>query len=321
MDKLKNTKRNIVYGSINKIIMLFCPFVIRTIIIKKLGKKIIIYVGLGSLFTSILQVLSLAELGFGSAIVYSMYKPIAEKDTKMLSALVCFYRKIYRIIGAIILGVGIVIMPLLQFIISGDVPKDINIYILYIIYLLNTVTSYFMYAYKQSLLLAHQRNDVDSNISSIANLGMYVLQILALLLTENYYAYIIFLPLSTIAINIIRNNKVNKMYPDIGCEGEIPEESKKDMYKRVVGLMLTRVCQVCRNSFDSIVISAFLGLVILGKYQNYYYIMNTIMGFISIIANSVIAAVGNNIVTKSVEDNYKQFNVFTSAYCAFISHL
>ena len=141
------------------------------------------YVGLGSLFTSILQVLSLAELGFGSAIVYSMYKPIAEKDTKMLSALVCFYRKIYRIIGAIILGVGIVIMPLLQFIISGDVPKDINIYILYIIYLLNTVTSYFMYAYKQSLLLAHQRNDVDSNISSIANLGMYVLQILALLLT------------------------------------------------------------------------------------------------------------------------------------------
>lgn len=311
MDKLKNTKRNIVYGSINKIIMLFCPFVIRTIIIKKLGMD---YVGLGSLFTSILQVLSLAELGFGSAIVYSMYKPIAEKDTKMLSALVCFYRKIYRIIGAIILGVGIVIMPLLQFIISGDVPKDINIYILYIIYLLNTVTSYFMYAYKQSLLLAHQRNDVDSNISSIANLGMYVLQILALLLTENYYAYIIFLPLSTIAINIIRNNKVNKMYPDIGCEGEIPEESKKDMYKRVVGLMLTRVCQVCRNSFDSIVISAFLGLVILGKYQNYYYIMNTIMGFISIIANSVIAAVGNNIVTKSVEDNYKQFNVFTSAY-------
>ena len=188
MDKLKNTKRNIIYGSINKIIMLLCPFIIRSIIIKKLGMD---YVGLGSLFTSILQVLSLAELGFGSAIVYSMYKPIAEEDNKTLSALIYFYRRIYRIIGSIILVAGIAVMPLLKYIISGKYPADINIYILYLIYLVNTVASYFMYAYKQSILMAYQRNDVDSNISSIVNMVMYGLQIAALLLTRNYYTYII----------------------------------------------------------------------------------------------------------------------------------
>ena len=311
MDKLKNTKRNIIYGSINKIIMLLCPFIIRSIIIKKLGMD---YVGLGSLFTSILQVLSLAELGFGSAIVYSMYKPIAEEDNKTLSALIYFYRRIYRIIGSIILVAGIAVMPLLKYIISGKYPADINIYILYLIYLVNTVASYFMYAYKQSILMAYQRNDVDSNISSIVNMVMYGLQIAALLLTRNYYTYIIFMPVATMAINVYRNYMVNKMYPHIGCEGEISRDVKKDMYKRVFGLMLTKVCQVCRNSFDSIVISAFLGLTILGRYQNYYYVISTLIGFLSIISNSIVAGIGNNIVTKSVEENYKQYNVFTCAY-------
>lgn len=311
MNKLKNAERNIIFGFINRLISLFCPFIIRTIIIWKLGME---YVGLSSLFTSILQVLSLTELGFGTAIVYSMYKPIAEKDNKTICALLNFYRKIYKIIGCIILLVGLLIIPFLNVIISEDIPGDINLKSLFIIYLVNTVISYLTLAYKQSILIAHQRIDVDNNITSIVNIFMYIWQIIILLITKNYYCYIIILPICTLIINYIRSKYVEKLYPNYCCTGDITKTEKKDLYKRVYGLMLTRICQVCRNSFDSIIISSFLGLAVLGKYQNYYYIMNTIIGFLTIITTSIIAGIGNNVVTKSVEENYKQFNMFMFVY-------
>lgn len=310
-NRVKNIKRNIISGIVNKTIMMLFPFVIRTIIIWKLGIE---YVGLSSLFTSLLQILSLAELGVGTAIVYSMYKPLVENDTKLISALLNMYKKIYRIIGIVILSIGIIITPLLKFFISGSYPDDINIYILFIIYLVNTVSSYFLFAYKQSLLLANQRNDVENNILSISYFIMYILQIIAIVFTKNYYFYIIFLPICTIAINLIRNEYTKKKYPQYNCSGELPKEVKQDMKKRVFGLLLSRICQVCRNSFDSIVISMFLGLAILGKYQNYYYIINTIAGFLTIITTSIVAGIGKNIVIKTKEENYEEFELFQFGY-------
>ena len=148
-NKLRNTQRNIFFGFLNKIVTMLFPFVVRSIIIVKLGME---YVGLNSLFASILQVLSLAELGFGSAIVFSMYKPIANNDRAEIGALLNLYRKTYHIMGGIILCIGVLLVPFLNNFISGGYPADINIQILYLIYLLNTISSYFLYAYKQSLL-------------------------------------------------------------------------------------------------------------------------------------------------------------------------
>lgn len=310
-DKLKNVQRNIVFGFINKIVTLFFPFAVRSIIISKLGMD---YVGLNSLFSSILQVLSLAELGFGSAIVFSMYKPIAYHDKSKIGALLNLYRNTYRVIGLVILVIGVMVIPFLKSLISGGYPSDVNITILYLIYLLNTVSSYFLFAYKQSLLLANQRVDIDTNIVTIANIIMYILQIVCLLLTSNYYLYIIWLPISTIFINIIRNKIVMKMFPDVTCVGSVTLEEKRDIFKRVFGLMLTRICQVCRNSFDSIIISAFLGLEVLGKYQNYYYIMGTIVGFLGIVTSSIVASIGNDVVTKNNHDNYNRCKIFMSGY-------
>lgn len=311
IDKKKNFKKNVFWGVVNKFVLMICPFAVRTVIIWKLGIE---YVGLGSLFTSILQVLSLAELGLGSAIVYSMYKPIAENDGMLICALLNMYKKIYTVIGCVILGVGLLIFPFLPRLIAGEVPSDINIYILFLIFVLNNVLSYFMYAYKQSLLLAHQRNDVESNISTLANVIMYVFQIIALLVTSSYYAYAIFLPICTIIINVLRNRKVREMYPQYECKGKLPREIVIDIKKRVYGIALTRICQVCRNSFDSIIISSFLGLIVLGRYQNYYYIMNTIIGFLTIITTSIVGGIGNDIVTKTKKENYKRFLSFMFGY-------
>ena len=310
-NKLKNTQRNIIFGFLNKIVTMLFPFAVRSTIIVKLGME---YVGLNSLFASILQVLSLAELGFGSAIVFSMYKPIANNNLSEIGALLNLYRKTYHIIGGIILCVGIMLVPFINHLISGGYPANINIQILYLIYLFNTVSSYFLYAYKQSLLLAYQRVDIDSNITMIVNIVMYAIQLLALLFTSNYYCYIMWLPISTIVINLWRNERINRMFPDIQCTGNVSIEVKKDIFKRVTGLMLTRICQVCRNSFDSIIISAFLGLSLLGKYQNYYYVMNTIIGFLGIVTSAVVAGIGNDIVTKSKEENYRRCKIFMSGY-------
>ena len=176
MDKLKNTKRNIIYGSINKIIMLLCPFIIRSIIIKNLGMD---YVGLGSLFTSILQVLSLAELGFGSAIVYSMYKPIAEDDADRICALMRLYRTYYRLIGLFIGTVGLCLTPFIPKLIKGSIPTGLNIYVLYLMNLGVTVLSYWLFAYRNCLFSAHQRIDVTSKIAIITDTIKYVCQLFA----------------------------------------------------------------------------------------------------------------------------------------------
>ena len=172
--KTKNSSRNLVFGICLKVYQLLVPFLIRTIIIKILGIE---YAGLNSLFTSILQVLNIAELGVGTALVFSMYKPIVEHDDKKICALMQLYKIYYRVIGLVILAIGLCITPFLSKLIKGDVPPDINIYVLYFLNLGATVLSYWLFAYKNSLFQAHQRNDVVSKVTILTNTVMYVLQI------------------------------------------------------------------------------------------------------------------------------------------------
>ena len=157
-DRINNTARNMRASTFFRLINLAFPFFINSIIIKTLGVE---YLGLNMLFASILQVLSLTELGFGTAMVFSMYEPIAKGDIKKVSALLALYRKVYLIIGCIIIGIGLVCIPLLPVIIEGDVPDGINIYILFVLNLytsnlLNFLTSlpvHFDLIYHPSILL------------------------------------------------------------------------------------------------------------------------------------------------------------------------
>ena len=309
--RTNNAKRNIAGAFANKIISMLLQFFIRTVIIYCLGT---LYLGLTSLFTSILQVLSLAELGFGEAIVFSMYKPLAENNTKNICALLKFYRKIYRVIGVAVLAVGFSFTPFVPKIITGETPADINLYVLYFIHLFNTAVSYFLFAYKRSLLSAGQRSDITSNIDTISNLFMGSIQLILLFLFRNYYLYCIVIPLTTIASNIIQNYITDKMYPDYKCYGELEKNEIKEIKKRVTGLFLYKVCGVFRNSFDSIVVSAFLGLTILAKYNNYYYIINAVTAIMTIITGSIIAGVGNSMVLEDKQKNYKDFQKFQFIY-------
>lgn len=308
MSRTKNAIRNMSWGFTQKIITLLLPFITRTVLIKVLGAE---YLGLSSLFTSILGLLSLAELGVSSAIISTMYKPIADNDKETICALMAFYRKAYYVIGIIITIVGIAIIPFINKLISGSVPADINIYILYLIYLFNTAVSYFLFAYKNCLFLAHQRNDVNSKVQTVCVVLQNVLQVMLILLFKNYYCFAVIIPVCSILINIVTSVLATKEYPEYVCRGFLSKEIKADVKQRVMGLMLGKISSTIRSSIDSLFISAFLGLKLVAMYSNYFYIVTSVAGIIQIIEGAIVAGVGNSIATDTKEKNHIDFLKFT----------
>lgn len=305
--RLYNSLRNIFYGILKYTISFIFPFIIRTIMIKKFGSE---YTGLGSLFSSILQVLNLSELGFSSAVVFSLYEPIAQNDLTKISALMLFYKKIYRIVGIVIASIGIIICPFISFFISGSYPRDINIYFLFLMFLANTVLSYVFYGYKSALLVANQRIDIENKVQIISNLVCYFLQILVLLFIRNYYIYVIAIIFGTIINNITLCLISKKIFPEIKEAGILSKEEQKNIYRNVKVLIGHQLDAVIINSADSIIISAFLGLKVLMVYDNYNYIINAIISITIIISNAFLASIGNSIVLYDEKKNFSNFKLF-----------
>lgn len=307
LEKAKNARRNVVFGVILKIYQILLPFIFRTVMIQTLGVQ---YLGLNSLFTSVLQVLNLAELGVGSAMVFSMYKPIADDDHIKICALMKLYRLYYRVIGGIVLVVGLAVTPFIPYLISGDVPEGINIYILYLLNLGATVLTYWLFAYKNSILSAHQRADVSSKVTIVTDTIKYGLWLVALYIFKNYYYYVIVILFTQVLNNIITALCAQKLYPQYKAEGQISKEERKAINKRIADLFTSKLGGTLTGSTSTIVISAFLGLEILAIYQNYYYIITSITGFLTIINTSVLAGIGNKMQTGTIKENYHDFRVF-----------
>ncbi len=306
-NRTKNAKRNMAFGVILKIYTLAVPFFIRTLFLYIMGVE---YLGLGSLFTSILSVLSLAELGVGSAMVYSMYKPLAEDDTETVCALMQLYKIYYRIIGSVILIAGLAVMPFLPYLIKSDLPADINLYVLYLLNLFSTVVSYWLFAYKNCIIGANQRGDISTKISLCITTLNYILQILVLVLFHNYYLYIITGIVTGIISNFTTAIIADKMFPQFKAHGKLPKETVKAINGRVRDLFTAKIGTVIVYSADTLVISAFLGLTVLAQYQNYYYLFTAVAGFVEIVFGSLTAIVGNSIVSESYEKNYRDFKIF-----------
>ena len=312
IERTKNAARNIIYGMALRIYQILVPFIMRTTMICYMGVQ---YLGLSSLFTSVLQVLNLAELGIGAAMIYSMYKPIAEDDEEKICALMNLYRLYYRGIGLIIAIVGIVLTPLIPKLISGDVPEGLNIYILYWLNLAATVFSYWLFAYKNSILQAHQRIDVISRVTLITNTTQYVLQLFVILVLKNYYLYIMAQLCAQILTNIMTAVSADKIYPQFKAGGKVSDEDKREINYKIRDLFTSKIGGVIYDSADTIVISAFLGLTALAVYQNYFYILNAITSLITVVFLSCTAGIGNSIVVETKEKNYRDLEKFTFIIC------
>ena len=301
LDFAKNTKRNFIASSLNSMIKMLFPFLNRTLFLWLLGSE---YLGLNGLFGSILGVLMLAELGFGTAVVCSMYKPVADDDRGLICAYLKFYRTVYRYVGVAIFAVGLCLLPFLGRLVHGHVPADVNLHVLYLIHLVNTSASYFLFAYRGSVLGAYHRNDVITNIRSAVSVAQYVVTFLILLVTRNYYHYIIATVFFTVAQNVLLVKASRKFFPGIEPRGALPPELRRRVLSDVKSIFMHKVGGMITHSTDNIVISAFLGLVAVAAYGNYYYVLTTVGGLVASVYSSMTGGFGNKIHTETKEQNF-----------------
>ena len=315
--RIKNTKRNIVYGLLQFAVSQALPFIVRTILIYRFGAE---YLGLNSLFTSILGVLSLMDFGLGNAIVYSMYKPIAAGDTEQICAHLAYYRRIYYFIGLAILATGLAVMPFLKDLIKDpSMPGDLNIYVCYLIFLIDTVISYLLYGYLTAVPTAFQRRDILSRVDMAVSFFSCVAKSIILLLSTNFYLYLLAMPAIVVIRNLITAFVVRKRFPDIKCRGTISLEQKNDLKRKVSGLLINRLTGTSRNTIDSLCISAFIGLSMTGMYSNYYFVMSSVLSCGTMICHSMLASVGNSIVVENIEKNYLDMRKFDFIFMNVVS--
>jgi len=302
-----NLKRNIFAAAVNSVIKLLFPFLNRTLFLWLMGPA---YLGLNGLFGSILGVLMLAELGFGTAVVCSMYKPVADDDKDLLCAYLRFYRTVYRWVGFVIFAAGLCLLPFLRHLVHGSIPPDVNLHLLYLIHLLNTSLSYFLFAYRGSVLSAYHRHDVSTNIRTAVSVLQYLAVFVILLVTRNYYFYVLTTVLFTGVQNLLILRASKKLFPDVLPRGSLPKELRRRVVSDVRSIFLHKVGGVISYSMSNVIISAFLGLVAVAAYGNYYYVYTAVAGIVWIVYHSMTSGFGNRIYTEDRQKNFQLFMKF-----------
>ncbi len=302
--RVDNSIKNMKYNIFSQILNLLIQFVSRTFFIKILGNE---YLGINGLFSNILTILSLADMGIGTVLIYSMYKPLAENNEEKMKALMNIYKKIYNIIALTVLIIGLCITPFLQVFIK-DMPNIQHIRFIFILYLLNTVVSY-LCVYKISIINADQKNYIVTTRQQIFNIIANFIMIMVLVTTHNFILYLIVQMLFSIISNIYLSSLAEKMYPFIkDTKGyKLTKEEKRQIKKDTFAMMLHKIGGVVVGGTDNLIMSAMIGLEAVGIYSNYLLIINAIKKFTTQYFNSMSASIGNLNAMKDKEYSYDIF--------------
>ncbi len=300
----KNLALNIYFGYLAQIGILILSFIGRKIFLKYLSVD---YLGINGLYSNILIVLSLAELGFDTAVVYSLYKPVAENNIPLINSLLRYFRKIYSSLALIIFMLGIAIIPFLRFIIQSNLnQRDLILY--YILFLINTVVSYLV-AHKVALLSAYQEQRIQKLVLLTSNFILQLIHIIVLIIWGNYYIYIIATVISTVINNIILNFICNRRHAYLKDRTQQVAFDKKPINKKIFSSFVYKVGAVAINNTDNILISMLVSTAAVGLYSNYYTVISAIQGFIVIISTSLISGVGNLGANGDKKRQYEIFNI------------
>lgn len=289
--RTKNVSKNAIIGLVVQLIRIIIEFVIRTIFIKSLGSE---YLGINGLFTNVLTILSFAELGIGNAIVFSMYKEIANDNIDKIKSLMNLYKNAYLAVGFIILITGLMITPFITFFINDKPNISDNIYFIYLLFLSNTVVSYF-FAYKKAIISAYQKEYIISVCKLISEIVKAIFQIFILLILKNFILYLIIQILCTVIDNLLATYKANKMFPFLNEKDykKIEQVEKCNIFKNVKSLIVYKFGSIILNGTDNIIISKMLNLTTVGIVSNFNLILTTITTLVSSILNGFIASIGN----------------------------
>lgn len=265
------------------------------------------YLGLNGTFSNILSMLSLAELGIGSAITYSLYKPLAEKDEKQVAARMALFRRAYWTIGLAVALIGACLTPFLTMLIR-DLPDIPNINFVYLLFVLNTSLSYF-FSYKQSLIIADQRQ----YLTTVCHLGLNILlqlaQALFLWFTKEYFIYLELQIGATLLENLILSLIADRLYPYINTNWheKIDPAARAEIVKNTKAMIIHKVASIVVFGTDNLLISYFVGVVAVGLYSNYLMITSALIGIYGQLFSALTASVGNLGVT---EDSGQVLTVF-----------
>ena len=307
--RTQNTIYNFVTSIGGQLITILVQFVVRTVFIRTLGRS---YLGINGLFSNILTMLSLAELGVGSAILFKLYEPIAKNDHHRITLLMHLYKKIYRVIGLVIFVVGIALIPLLPVLIKdyGSLSRlHINAEIVFILYLIKSVSSYLFFAYKSAIIKANQKQYLINITSYFFTIILGVLQIASLLLFRNFHIYILIDVAIIIMQNVVIAHFADQLYPYINdkTSDAISSQEVKELFKDCGAIMLYNINSVVVKATDNIVLSMFLGLGAVGLYSNYYIFYTSIRSVFSKVFNSVSHSIGNLHAADQPEHEYEVF--------------
>lgn len=310
---VKNTLSSFIFQILNKVIM----FIVRTVFIIYLNEE---YLGINGLFLNILSILSFAEMGLGTAIIYKMYKPIAVNDKDKIKSLMRFYKKAYNTIGIIIFCLGLCVIPFLNFIVKDVEKINENISLLYVLFLINTSISYF-FTYKKSIIIANQKEVIINFIDFFFYLFKSIFEIIFLVITRNYILFLVIEIVTTFLENLFISFKADKMYPYLKEKDvvKLSKEESKDIISNVKALVIYKFGSVVMNSTDNILISTLINVATVGLCSNYVMIINALKTILHTSLNSVAASIGNLNVTSSSEKSENVFYQYLFIYYIFSS--
>lgn len=292
-----NVIRNSWFALVSQVVITILKALTQVVFVKMLNAE---YLGINGLFSNILSMLALAELGVGSAILYNMYSPVARNDIKRIKSLMNFYKATYEKIGWIVFAVGLLLTPWLGILIK-DQPGIANLKLIYILYVFNSAVSYF-FVYKQTILIAHQQNYIITKVIIVKNVFMYMAQIIFLIITRKFLPYLIISIMATIILNFLISCIADRMYPYLKDNKEkLNKIEKKSIYKDVYAMMAHKVGGVIVTGTDNLLLSAYVGITAVGLYSNYVFVLASVKGFLNQAYEALLPSIGNLVNIESEE--------------------
>ncbi len=307
--RVRLAERNIAFGYVGQAATALMSFVLRTIFIRHLSEELL---GVNSLYTNILSILSMAELGIGTALNFALYRPVAQGDTEKIKSYMQMYRKAYTVIALVVAGIGLSIAPFLKYLIKDPgaiTTGEMTGY--YLIFLFNTVSTYFV-SYKYSLCNAEQCNYIQTNINTVTKIIVSLLQVAVIILTGNFLWYLLTDMFVQLAQKVFVSWYLNRRYPYLRDKNVTPlsKEESGEVWRKTKALVLHKVGDVARLQTDSLIISSFIAVAMSGMVDNYNLVINAVTNFVNIIFNSVISGFGNLIATETKQRQYELFKVY-----------
>ena len=295
MTRAQNSFYNIITTLLSSVLLPILNFVTRTVFIRCLGDS---YLGIEGVFSNILMFLSLANLGFDAAIAYELYHPLEEKDFVRVHALMDLYKKVYRIIGCVILGAGLCLIPLLPVFVKDYelfAELGLNAVVVFLMYLFNSATSYWFFAYKATLMSAAQKSYVLTIVGYAVSIVGTLCQILALVLTHNFLVYLAVQILFAILRKLINAIVCDRRFPFLREKAPepLPKEQRKKIFKECYAIFFHRMNGTILNVSDTIVLTSMAGMWYVGLYSNYLAVKNAVYGVVGVITSALQASMGS----------------------------